>query len=248
MVKLSVDAQYAFLKLNHKSLALVAVAASPRPVKALFPGPATSATAPVAGSSPAPEPSAGRTGSALEALDQLATRPAGFAASSARSRGAAFGTWRDLDRNGCTTDDDVLRRDLVRVTMRAGKCQVASGWLRDRYSGAARRVSVGGGTVTIDSVVPLGDAWAAGAANWTARRRLAFLNDPRNLQAVLTSTASDKAGRNAAGWLPGSTGYRCTYVARQVAVKAAYRLSVTAPERAAMQRVLEGCPTLHAPS
>ncbi|MXM66715.1 hypothetical protein GR925_25610 [Streptomyces sp. HUCO-GS316] len=41
---------------------------------------------------------------------------------------------------------------------------------------------------------------------------------------------------------------RCTYVAAQVAVKKKYGLWVTAAERAAMKKVLSGCPGLKLPT
>ena len=51
----------------------------------------------------------------------------------------------------------------------------------------------------------------------------------------------DKAFRDAAGWLPPDAAFRCAFVARQVAVKADYRLWVSANEKTAMRRVLDGC-------
>jgi hypothetical protein len=58
-----------------------------------------------------------------------------------------------------------------------------------------------------------------------------------------------KSDSDAASWLPPNTGFRCDYVARQIAIKTKYRLWVTAPERAAMARVLSTCPgqTMPAP-
>jgi hypothetical protein len=63
-----------------------------------------------------------------------------------------------------------------------------------------------------------------------------------NLLAVQASANRQKGDGDAATWLPANKAYRCGYVARQVSVKAKYRLWVTAPERAAMQRVLSSCP------
>ena len=45
-----------------------------------------------------------------------------------------------------------------------------------------------------------------------------------------------------ATWLPPAKGYRCAYVARQVAVKTRYKLWVTPAERDAIARVLTDCP------
>ncbi|MGH3566097.1 MAG: hypothetical protein ACRDRH_08710 [Pseudonocardia sp.] len=51
-----------------------------------------------------------------------------------------------------------------------------------------------------------------------------------------------KGDGDAATWLPPARGFRCAYVARQVAVKSKYRLWVTAAERDAIARILDGCP------
>ena len=68
-----------------------------------------------------------------------------------------------------------------------------------------------------------------------------YNNDPRNLQATQGRANQQKGDGDAATWLPPNKPYRCTYVARQVEVKAAYRLWVTAAERDAIERVLRGC-------
>jgi uncharacterized protein DUF1524 len=106
----------------------------------------------------------------------------------------------------------------------------------------------GGSEVDIDHVVALGDAWQTGAATWVFGRRLAFANDPLKLLAVAASANRAKGDADAASWLPANTAYRCAYVARQVAVKAEYRLWVTAAERAAIGRVLTSCPAQVAPT
>lgn len=85
------------------------------------------------------------------------------------------------------------------------------------------------------------DAWQKGAQQWPPEKRLAFANDPRNLQAVDGSTNQRKGAGDAATWLPPNKSYRCTYVTRQVAVKVAYGVWVTHAERDAIERVLDGC-------
>jgi hypothetical protein len=51
-----------------------------------------------------------------------------------------------------------------------------------------------------------------------------------------------KGDGDAATWLPPLKLYRCEFVARQIAVKAAYRLWLTPPEKEAMWRILRACP------
>ena len=62
-----------------------------------------------------------------------------------------------------------------------------------------------------------------------------------------SSTNRSKGDGDAATWLPPNKAYRCTYVARQVAVKGKYGLWVTSAERDAMVRVLTTCPTMGLP-
>ncbi len=159
---------------------------------------------------------------------------------------AVFGpTWADTDRNGCDTRDDVLARDLTGETFRAGtrSCVVLTGLLRDPYT--TRRISFTKATaaaVQIDHVVALADSWQKGAQTWAPAKRLAFANDPLNLLAVDGPTNQRKGDADAATWLPPNRAYRCSYVARQVAVKAKYGAWVTTAEKSAMARVLTTCP------
>jgi hypothetical protein len=159
--------------------------------------------------------------------------------------------WADVDRNGCDTRDDVLRRDLIDIALRPGThdCVVVSGTRLDPYTGQDLHYVRGGGVgVDIDHVVALGDAWATGAQYWPVAERIALANDPANLLAVDASANRQKGDADAASWLPPQKSYRCAYVARQVAVKAKYGLWVTAAERDAIARVLSGCPGQPAPA
>jgi hypothetical protein len=161
--------------------------------------------------------------------------------------------WADVDRNGCDTRNDVLRRDLDTVVLKVGTygCLVRSGVLLDPYTRTTIRFVRGVGTsnaVQIDHVVALADAWQKGASRWTDARRLRFANDPLNLLAVDGPTNLRKGASDAASWLPPAKSYRCAFVARQVAVKKAYGLWVTRAERDAMLRVLARCPGQRLPT
>jgi hypothetical protein len=167
---------------------------------------------------------------------------------------AQFGDgWVDTDRNGCSTRDDVLARDLQDVAVRPGThgCVVASGELLDPYSGTRIDFVRGPATseeVQIDHVVALSNAWQTGAARWDAQQRKAFANDPLELLAVDGSLNAAKGDGDAATWLPPDAGYRCAYVARQVAVKAVHGLWVTPAEEEAVARVLSTCPGQPSPA
>ena len=159
--------------------------------------------------------------------------------------------WLDADRNGCDTRNDVLRRDVASpvIDARTHGCVVLSGVLHDPYLGADVPFARGpGAEVDIDHVVSLGNAWATGAARFGIRTRAALANDPLDLLAVDTHANRSKGDGDAATWLPSYRPFRCAYVARQVAVKRKYGLWVTPPERAAITRVLDGCPGQRLPA
>lgn len=158
-----------------------------------------------------------------------------------------FGTaWKDVDRNGCDTRNDILNRDLKSIVYKVSSqdCVVLSGVLIDPYSGETINFLRGVATsadVQIDHVVALSNAWQTGAFKFTLEKRTAFANDPLNLLAVKGRLNSQKGDGDAATWLPPRKSYRCAYVSRQVALKAKYGLWLTAPEKAAILKILNTC-------
>lgn len=177
-------------------------------------------------------------------LDSLAVK--GRAPKTGYTR-AQFGqSWADINRNGCDTRNDILKRDLTGVVFRTGTrdCVVERGVLVDPYSGTTIDFVKGNVTsmaVQIDHVVALSNAWQTGAFKLTLAKRTEFANDPDNLLAVQGRLNSQKGEGDAATWLPPLKSYRCTYVSKQIAVKAKYGLWVTAPEKAAMKTILGKC-------
>ncbi|MDJ0396154.1 DUF1524 domain-containing protein [Rhodococcus sp. G-MC3] len=149
-------------------------------------------------------------------------------------------------RNGCDTRNDILRRDLTALVLKPGSngCAVQAGTLADTYTGTTIDFVRGSDTsraVQIDHIVALSNAWQTGAQQLDPATRANLANDPRNLQAVDGPANQQKSDGDAATWLPSNKRYRCTYVARQVTVKAAYGLWVTPPEHDAITRVLGDC-------
>lgn len=183
-------------------------------------------------------------GSALDALEDLQVK--GRAPKDNYTREAFGQAWQDVDRNGCDTRNDILRRDLTGVSFTEGsKCRVASGAMVEPYLGKAmdfRRGSESSKEVQIDHVVALGDAWQKGAQALTPQQRQSLANDPLNLIAADGPANQQKGAGDAATWLPKNKNIRCHYVARQISVKASYGLWVTQPEKDAMKRVLGSCP------
>ncbi|GGE99726.1 HNH endonuclease family protein [Mycetocola zhadangensis] len=195
------------------------------------------------GGAPSPVASAPIVGTATDALAALPTK--GRAPKTGYDRTGHFGrAWLDVDHNGCDTRNDILARDLTDETLE-GKCKVMTGWLDNVYGGVDVAFTRGQDTSTqvqVDHVVALMNAWETGAQQLSQAQRESLANDPLNLQATDASSNARKQAGDAATWLPQATGYRCEYLARQISVKAAYGLWVTAPERSAMERVLASCP------
>jgi uncharacterized protein DUF1524 len=185
------------------------------------------------------------TGDAAAALATLAVK--GRAPKTGYSRDQFGAAWSDTDHNGCDQRNDVLARDMTGETFKPGThdCVVLTGQLADPYTGkviAFKRGQETSDDVQIDHVVALSDAWQKGAQQLDAPTRLLLGNDPLNLMAVDGPTNQSKGDGDAATWLPPVRSYRCTYVARQVAVKAKYKLWVTQAEHDAMNGILAGCP------
>ena len=180
------------------------------------------------------------TNDALTALNKLEVK--GRAAKTGYTR-SQFPHWSDPDRNGCDARNDILKRDLTDVTYKEGTrdCKVIAGQLLDPFSGKVIIFSPTKVVIDIDHVVALSNAWQTGAAYFDKAVRTQIANDPLNLLAVDSKLNRQKGDGDAATWLPPSKSFRCAYVARQVAVKAKYKLWVTEPEKVAITKILSSC-------
>ena len=127
-------------------------------------------------------------------------------------------------------------------------CSLTGGRWRSPYDGKYRTRS---GTLVVDHVVPLREAWrsgaraggprCAGSSPTTSATPRPWWRSPRRRRRA-------KAGREPQDWLP-RPAYRCTYVADWVAVKWRWRLAVDPAERRFLTRTLRGCgwPQVRAP-
>jgi hypothetical protein len=200
---------------------------------------------------------------AVQALQALPVAPqgelTGYDRDCGPGHGCVFGpAWSDDvtvagGHNGCDTRNDMLDRDLrqgqvdgVAVPKRfrePGRCVVIEGVLAEPYTGrSVHFTKEHAGDVQVDHVVPLAAAWRAGAASWSAQRRRDFANDPHNLLVVDGSSNESKGDSTAEEWLPPNAGFRCEYARIMVTVKSGYGLTVSQPERAALQSALDSCP------
>lgn len=180
-------------------------------------------------------------GSAQQTLEQLAVK--GRAPKTGYTRTQFGAGW--TNSGGCDTRNRILARDLKDILYEINSCVVLSGRLEDPYTGKTISFARGQGTsasVQIDHVVALSDAWQKGGQLLSAPLREQFANDGLNLLAVDGGANQQKSDGDAATWLPPNKPMRCSYVARQISVKAKYSLWITAAEKEAMLRVLKDCP------
>lgn len=180
-------------------------------------------------------------GSAASSLKALPVK--GRAPKTGYSR-AQFGDgWATVGH--CDTRELILRRDLTAIKLETDGCSVKSGQLLDPYTGQTilfRRGPSTSADIQVDHVVALSDAWQTGAQALSTTQRQHFANDPLELLAVDGSANEQKGDGDAATWLPKNKAFRCSYIARQIAIKTKYHLWVTPAERAAMTRILANCP------
>lgn len=192
---------------------------------------------------------------AIEAVDT----PAGQVLGTLEIKGRApkTGYTRDMFGSGWERIDDcdmrnyILARDMTEISLLTPGCKVTTGTLQDPYSGKIILFSRGMETsddVQIDHVVALSDAWQKGAQQLTSQQRIALANDPLELLAVDGNLNQQKADSDAATWLPPNKEFRCSYVARQIAVKKKYSLWVTRSEYDAMANILATCPNQTIPN
>lgn len=153
----------------------------------------------------------------------------------------AFGSaWRDVDRNGCDTRNDILQRDFATTILKAGtgECKVIGGTWTDPYSNESYTFDDAPSGAQIDHVVSLKNAWQMGADQWSDDMRVEFANDPLNLRVTIASLNQQKSDSNAASWLPPFKPGRCNFVATQVAVKSKWNLFVTESEKEVFLAIL----------
>jgi hypothetical protein len=189
------------------------------------------------GSAAAPQDSGGGQGKAA-ALVQLDALPVGTWASMAGYSRAKFPHWSSQG-GGCDTRDVVLKRDGQGVQASAD-CKIAQGTWYSAYDGKSVSDPQ---ELDIDHMVPLANAWRTGAKDWTDTKRGEFANDLTNPQllAVTLGTNRSKGDQDPSQWKPPRHEYWCVYAQRWVAVKAYWKLSATADEKAALQEMLGTC-------
>ncbi|QUW17878.1 HNH endonuclease family protein [Agrococcus sp. Marseille-Q4369] len=222
-----------------------AITADPHVRETAQPAPRLSPSAAPAPIAPTTAPASGHEqlqsiASALELIDESAAIPP--------YRRADFGDgWVDVDRNGCSTRQDILQRDLEGETVADDGCTVLTGTLAiDPYTGqridfAHDRVGGDSQAVQIDHIISLSSAHRGGAWAWSFDERVAFANDPATLLAVDGPTNSAKSDRGPGDWMPEDPGYWCEYAARYARIAHGYGLAVSSEDKRMLVDVLEAC-------
>lgn len=190
---------------------------------------------------PVNHPQAINNSPAATALSELAIK--GRAAKTGYSRSMFSSSWGNIEN--CDVRNYILARDLIDISLVPHTCKIDRGTLIDPYTASTILFIRGPDTsddIQIDHVVSLSDAWQKGAQQLNALDRYALANDPLNLLAVQDDANQQKGDGDAATWLPSNKSYRCSYIARQVAVKLKYHLWVTVAEYHAMENTLKDCP------
>ncbi len=151
--------------------------------------------------------------------------------------------WTDADG-----DCQDARQEVLVAESRIGpdfrterKCRVTSGeWLAP-YTGT---VVTDPGKLDIDHMVPLGNAHASGASNWSANQReryANYLDDPQHLIAVTASANRSKGARGPEDWKPEDRSYWCQYAVDWITIKDDWGLTVTQREHDALVEMLNAC-------
>ncbi|MGW1281972.1 HNH endonuclease family protein [Streptomyces tsukubensis] len=143
--------------------------------------------------------------------------------------------------DGCNTRNEVLISEAVTAPAVGARCALTGGqwwsYYDDTYVTPA-------GSLDIDHMVPLAEAWDSGASAWTAARREAYANDQgqdASLVAVTAKSNRAKADQDPAQWLPPAADAHCRYTSEWLATKLRWGLTVDQGERYRLYQLAAGC-------
>ncbi|MEU6935670.1 HNH endonuclease family protein [Streptomyces rubiginosohelvolus] len=153
-----------------------------------------------------------------------------------------FKHWNSGDdkSDGCNTRNEVLIAEaVVAPTVEAG-CKLTGGTWTSYYDG---QEVTSAGSLDIDRMVPLAEAWDSGASTWSAARRETYANDQGadvSLVAVTARSNRQKSDQDPADWMPPSPDAQCRYVGEWVATKLRWDLTADDRELEALKVYAEG--------
>ncbi len=151
--------------------------------------------------------------------------------------------WTDEDDDCQDTRQEVLLAEsVVDVTYQDDKaCRVVAGRWITPYSSAT---VTDPGKLDVDHMVPLANAHASGAWDWTPERKERFANyldDPQHLIAVTAGANRSKGAKGPDQWKPEDQAYWCRYAVDWITIKDTWGLTVTEAEYDALVEMLDTC-------
>ncbi|MEW5539261.1 HNH endonuclease family protein [Streptomyces cyaneofuscatus] len=155
---------------------------------------------------------------------------------------SSFKHWNSGDdkSDGCNTRAEVLISEaVVAPTVEAG-CKLTGGTWVSYYDG---QQVTSAGSLDIDHMVPLAEAWDSGASAWSAVRREAYANDQGSAVSLVAVTARSnrqKSDQDPADWMPPAPEAQCRYVGEWVSTKLRWNLTVDDRELEALKVYSEG--------
>ncbi|MDX2407308.1 HNH endonuclease family protein [Streptomyces microflavus] len=153
-----------------------------------------------------------------------------------------FKHWNSGDESsdGCNTRNEVLLAEAVVAPTVGAGCKLTGGSWTSYYDG---QEVTSAGSLDIDHMVPLAEAWDSGASAWSASRREAYANDQGaavSLVAVTARTNRSKSDQDPADWMPPSSEAQCRYVGEWVSTKLRWGLTADDRELEALKVYAEG--------
>ncbi|CAM5269759.1 secreted protein [Streptomyces griseus] len=155
---------------------------------------------------------------------------------------SSFKHWNSGDNasDGCNTRAEVLISEAVVAPAVGAGCKLTGGTWISYYDG---QEVTSAGSLDIDHMVPLAEAWDSGASAWTAARREAYANDQGahvSLVAVTARSNRQKSDQDPADWMPPSPDAECRYVAEWVSTKLRWQLTADDRELEALKVYADG--------
>lgn len=152
--------------------------------------------------------------------------------------------WNDTDKDCQNTRAEALVEESTAAPTFATdrRCRVTGGSWNGPYTG---QTFSDAGDLDIDHLVPLKNAHLSGGWRWDSERKEDYANSMAtdyHLIAVEKYANRAKGARGPEEWQPPDASYHCEYAYYWIAVKAAWGLTATAAEWAALEEMLGQCP------
>ena len=150
-----------------------------------------------------------------------------------------WGNWEDEDNDGLNTRHEVLAREsLIKPVISNNR--VVSGKWYDKFTG---KYFTDPKDLDIDHLVPLKNAHASGASNWSKEKKSEYYNYLKNdhhLVAVSKGANRSKGDKSPVEWLPPNEEYQCEYVREWFKIKTDWGLTIEEGFDEVSNRVCKG--------